>query len=98
MVVRITKLNGSKPCVLKVDGLLEAADVGVLHLEWLAASRPIALDLSGLRSADSSGVLALRSLEEDGAELRGLCPYLELLVRVGRSSGRPVDQKNQIRK
>lgn len=91
-------MNGSKPCVLKVDGLLEAADVGVLHHEWAAAAGTVTLDLSGLRSADDSGVDAIRTLESQGAELRGLCPYLELLVRAGRNNGATSDGKDQIRK
>jgi hypothetical protein len=98
MVVRITKMNGSKPSVLKVDGLLEAADVGVLHHEWATAAGMVTLDLSELRSADGIGVDAIRFLESQGAELRGLCPYLELLVRAGRSNGEASDSKDQIRK
>ncbi len=98
MVVRITKSNGSERSVLKVDGVLESADVSLLRSEWDALAGRAALDLSGLRSADSGGVAAIRSLESRGAELRGLCPYLELLVRAGRSNSESLDQKDQIRK
>ncbi len=96
MVVRITKMNGTKPGVLKVDGLLEAADVDILHRECAASAGPTALDFSGLRSADARGVEAIRMLEAQGAELRGLCPYLELLVRSSRVNGKSNDQKGQM--
>ena len=98
MVVRITKLNGSKPSVLKVDGLLEAADVGVLQHECASVAGAVTLDLSELRSADGGGVDAIRFLESQGAKLRGLCPYLELLLRAGRSNGEASDSKDQIHK
>ncbi len=62
MVVRITKTEGANPCVLKIDGLLEAAAVKIWHREWATASRPTSLDLRGLRSADASDVLANRAI------------------------------------
>jgi hypothetical protein len=96
MVVRITKLNGSTASVLKVEGLLQAADVDLLYREWAAISGQAALDLSGLRSADSIGVDAIRSLESQGAELRGLCPYLELLVSTGSGHVESCDQRAQL--
>lgn len=98
MVVRITKLNGSKASVLKVEGLLQAADVDLLYREWAAISGQAALDLSGLRSADSIGVDAIRSLESQGAELRGLCPYLRLLVSTGRGSRHSLDHISRLNK
>jgi hypothetical protein len=86
MVVRITKTNGSGQTVLKVDGLLQSMDVDSLHREWATIAGPAALELSELRSADSSGVDAIHRLKAEGAELRGVSPYLELLLSTSRAT------------
>ena len=86
MVVRITKTNSDQRTVLRVDGLLQAADVDSLHREYHTAGGDVTLELSELRSADSHGVEAIHELMARGARLRGLSPYLELLLATSRAA------------
>jgi len=86
MVVRITKTNSDASTVLRVDGLLQAADVEALHRECHTAGGNVTLELSELRSADSHGVEAIHELVSRGARLRGLSPYLELLLGSDRAT------------
>ena len=67
--------------VIQIAGQL--AGVGVLELErecW-AAGLPIAIDLSNLRWADSDGVQLVKMLMGKGAQLRGISPYVEMLLK-----------------
>ncbi len=89
MVVRITRTNSDASTVLRVDGLLQAADVDALHREYRTASGHVTLELSELRSADSHGVEAIHELVSLGARLRGLSPYLELLLGTSRATAFP---------
>lgn len=84
MVIRITKTNRAERTVLQVDGLLQAADVETLSQECQSARGSVTLDLSQLQSADSRGVEAIHELTSQGAKLRGLSPYLELLLSTSR--------------
>lgn len=86
MVVRITKTNCRNRTVLKVDGLLQAADVAALNGEWASARAPVTLELAELQSADFQGVEAIHQLVSQGARLRGLSPYLELLLSTSRTT------------
>ncbi len=86
MVVRITKKNSAERTVLQVDGLLQADDVEALNLEWEAACGPVTLELSQLRSADGRGVEAIHELVSHGVKLRGLSPYMELLLSTSRAT------------
>ena len=72
--------------VLKVDGLLQAADVESLNQEWASAQGDVTLELSQLQSADSRGVEAIHGMVERGARLQGLSPYLELLLSTSRAT------------
>jgi|GEM_PF-1204158 len=84
MVVRITKTNSNARTVLRVDGLLQAADVDALHGEYQTAEGAVTLELSELRSADLRGVEAIHELVSHGATLCGLSPYIELLLSTSR--------------
>lgn len=67
--------------VIQIDGKL--AGVGVLELEreCRAAGLPIALDLSNLRWADSDGVQLIKTFVHKGAQLQGMSPYVEMLLK-----------------
>ena len=71
--------------VLQIAGQL--AGVGVLELEreCRAAGLPIALDLSNLRWADSDGVQSLKTFVDKGAQLRGMSPYVKMLLKREKS-------------
>lgn len=86
MVVRISKRNDVGHPVLQVDGLLQAADVETLHHECRTIGGPVTLELSQLQSADRVGVEAIHELVSNGAKLRGLSPYLELLLSTSRAT------------
>ena len=86
MVVRITKTNSEERTVLRVDGLLQAADVEALNREWATAGGTVTLELSQLRSADNRGVEAIHELVSSGAALQGLSPYIELLLSTSRAT------------
>jgi len=86
MVVRITKTDIAKRTVLKVDGLLQAADVESLNQEWACAQGDVTLELSQLQSADLHGVEAIHQMIQRGARLQGLSPYLELLLSTSRAT------------
>ena len=81
MTVRITPKPNCQRTVLQVDGRLSSADVGELTREFANAQPPIVLDLSELRSVDSRGADALLDLVAQGAELNGVTPYVEVLLK-----------------
>lgn len=86
MVVRITKTNAVNQTVLKVDGLLQAADVEALHNEWSKVGGAVTLELSQLQTADSHGVEAIHDMVTCGARLQGLSPYMKLLLSTTRTT------------
>ena len=67
--------------VLQIAGQL--AGIGVLELEreCRSAEFPIAFDLSNLRWADSDGVQLIKTFVDKGAQLRGMSPYVEILLK-----------------
>ena len=86
MVVRISRTNNDRQTVLRVDGLLQAADVESLRHEWETACGAVTLELSQLQSADASGVEAIHELVSQGAKLHGVSPFLRLLLSTSRST------------
>ena len=81
MRLRITTTKDGQMSIIQIDGQL--AGVGVLELErecW-AAGLPIALDLSNLRWADFDGVQLIKTFVAKGAQLRGMSPYVEMLLK-----------------
>ena len=86
MAVKITFMDENQRRVARVDGWLTAGDVAALEEAMEHDVRGTQIDLTDLRSADDAGRAALRALEARGAELRGMTPYLRLLL--GDGSGR----------
>jgi hypothetical protein len=86
MVVRISSKTAVGRTVLRVEGLLQAADVESLRHEWDVAGGSVTLELSQLQSADASGVEAIRELVSHGAKLHGVSPFMELLLGTGRAT------------
>lgn len=86
MVVRITRTNSAERTLLKVDGLLQAADIDTLKREWTTTQGDVTLELSQLQSADSHGVEAIHEMMQRGVKLRGMSPYLELLLSTSRAT------------
>lgn len=65
--------------LVTIAGRLAAANVRELHDLCACFEGALVLDLSDLISADAQGVEALRELEDRGAELRNVSPFIRLL-------------------
>jgi ABC-type transporter Mla MlaB component len=83
MLVRITQHSEDSLTVITIDGSLERE--GVAELERLRQGVPsrLALDLTYLWWVDAAGITLLNTLADTGAQLRGVSPYIALLL--GRS-------------
>lgn len=66
--------------MIRLDGNLDAAGVIDLKAECSSVEIPLRIDLSGLRLIDEAGIAALRSLQVEGAELRGASLYIAQLL------------------
>lgn len=80
MSVRIATMIVDERTVVQVAGRLQASEVPELNKEVRSIVGPLVLDLSQLLSADKSGIEKLRELLSRGTELRGVSPYLQLLL------------------
>ena len=80
MSVRIETTSEGSKTIVSVAGRL----VGSATHEFLRACRStkseFVLDLSGLLSADSEGIEAIRELVHEGRKLRGVSPFIRLLL------------------
>ncbi len=65
--------------LVTIAGRLAAANVRELHDLCECFEGTLVLDLSDLVSADAQGLEALRELEDRGAELRNVSPFIRLL-------------------
>lgn len=81
MDLRLSVSREPKATVVHVDGRLAAHGVGDLESTVGGATGPVVLDLTNLLSADDAGVAALRLLSGCGVQLRGVSPYVSLLLR-----------------
>jgi len=80
MTLRVDAVTAGSTTNVTVSGRLEGKEVR----EFLRACRAIEgdfeLDLTGLRSADSEGIEAIRELVRAGRKLRGVSPFIRLLL------------------
>jgi hypothetical protein len=81
MSIRISTTCGASHTVLKVDGRLRSEDVDELARAFRSVQGATALDLSELQSADDAGVELLRRLVALSVEVRGVSPYIALLLK-----------------
>ena len=80
MLLRITQTTEGPLTVLTVAGQLVADGVAELARMAQAAVPPLALDLTHLQQADADGIALLQALADAGAQLRGVSPYIALLL------------------
>jgi anti-anti-sigma regulatory factor len=80
VTIRIDTTHNESATVVYVAGRLKGDAVGELSSECARIGGPFTLDLDDLVSADAAGIRLLRGLHKSGAEVRGLTPYLQLLV------------------
>ena len=83
MSVRIETTSEDSKTIVSVAGRLTSSATR----EFLRACRAIEgefeVDLTSLRSADSEGIEAIRNLVRGGRELRGVSPFIRLLLDEG---------------
>jgi len=84
MSIRVSIRLESSGTVIKVDGRLRSGDVQELARAYQSVFGNLILDLSELQSADSQGLVLLRELIALTSDVRGVSPYLGLLLK-GRS-------------
>jgi hypothetical protein len=80
MLVRITKRSEGSLTVVTIDGSLGRQGVAELEQLCKGVPSPLALDLTYLRWADAAGIALLNTLADAGAQLRGVSPYIALLL------------------
>jgi ABC-type transporter Mla MlaB component len=80
MLLRITQTTEGPLTVLTVAGRLVRDGVAELARAAQAAVPPLALDLTHLQQADADGIALLQALADAGAQLRGVSPYIALLL------------------
>ena len=80
MLLRITQTTEGRTTVITVAGQLVGDGVTELARVAQAARVPLALDLTHLQQADADGIALLNALADAGALLRGVSPYIALLL------------------
>jgi anti-anti-sigma regulatory factor len=78
-------MSGEDETIIRLEGRLNAKNVGNLKKEIQGASGNVLLDLTDLRSADAEGVRALRPFAAKGAKLVGASPYIRQLLKESSS-------------
>ena len=85
MTVRITTESGAT--LVHVAGDLMGEDVAELERACASIEGSLVIDVAGLRRVDARGIEAIRALEERGARLVNVSPFLELRLRPRRAQG-----------
>ena len=80
MTVRIQVTSEGSMAVVRVAGRLVSQETAELRRICPASGGEFVLDLSDLLSADPEGIAVIRALVRDGAKLRGLSPFIRLLL------------------
>jgi hypothetical protein len=79
-MVRIDIEREGSTTVAFVSGRLQDGVVEELSKACDGIDSPFVLDLAELVSADAAGIRLVATLQASGAEVRGLSPYLQLLL------------------
>ena len=80
MELRLRVSGDGDSTIVNVDGRLAVETVRELQRLISGVAAPIVLDLRNLLSLDDAGVVALRELTSRGVALRGMSPYVALLM------------------
>jgi len=80
MLFRIDTFEMEGTTVVQVKGQLVGEGVAELERALQGVKAPLVVDLAFLRTADAEGIKILRSIVEDGGELRNASPYVQLLL------------------
>jgi ABC-type transporter Mla MlaB component len=79
--IRIQTTTEASRTVIRIDGRLRLEDLDELDRVFRSVQGATALDLSDLQTADRAGVKTLREYVSLGAELQGVSPYIDLLLK-----------------
>ena len=85
MLLRITEERLEGSTLMHVAGRLGGEGVEELSRACGAPSGCLRLDLTDLLQADELGLSLLRTLRESGAELVGVSPFIDLLLKGRRT-------------
>ena len=85
-MIRIDIYRVGGALVMRVAGSLAGPDVDVLNDTVARHGVPVRLDLAEVEFLDGDGRSVLLGLEDRGAAIVGLKPYVELLLRASGSS------------
>ena len=80
MTVRIDTTSEGLKTIVSVAGRLEGPGIGELLSTCQSVDGGFVLDLTGVRSAEPEGIEAIRKLVRGGAKLRGVSPFIRLLL------------------
>jgi hypothetical protein len=80
MLLHITQRSEDGLTVVALAGHLVQEGVAELERLCQAVPSPLALDLTDLRWVDAVGIRLLNTLADTGAQLRGVSPYIALLL------------------
>jgi hypothetical protein len=80
MGLRITTNRSGLVTVVRIDGQLRKEGVAELKRVCQSIDGPLCLDLANLYSADGDGIRAIHMLEDHGAAVAGVSPYIQRLL------------------
>ncbi len=80
MGLRITTKRSGLVTVVRIDGRLRKEGAAELKRVCQTIEGPICLDLANLHSVDGDGVRAIHMLEDNGAAVAGVSPYIQQLL------------------
>lgn len=86
MRLRVTTRIEGGATVVQVEGRLVGRGIAVLEKVCRASELPVTLDLSNLWWMDSAGTNSLRTLVREGAQIRSMSPYIEVVFNREKSS------------
>ena len=80
MGLYIAQTHEGSTTIIKVDGRLEGEGVAELHRVCQDLTSPYVLQLTHLQQADAAGLRLINTLADAGVDLRGVSPYIALLL------------------
>jgi anti-anti-sigma factor len=80
MNLRITTKQRRGVTVVQVDGDLDKQGVTEFEKACASITGPLCLDLANLQSIDAAGVHIVQALEDRGAAVTGVSPYIQKLL------------------
>jgi hypothetical protein len=87
MTIRIDVESGKAVVILHVSGVLAGSAIKQLTDVCQPIEGRFELDLSKTKLADDAGIRLLRSLREEGVELRGASVFIKYLLNEGSGYG-----------